>query len=217
MRQGGRRDQAIRRSSSFRPEIPDAARRLRGAGAGRRRVDHPSGRARPGIPAARRGDRSGGITLRALHREVYEETGWTITGARRIGAYRRFTYMPEYDKWAEKLCTIYLARPARRLGPRRNRAIRRFGFPRAMPPRYWITRVIAISSAAPSTCSSQLLRQRIRSAHRIRHRRSPLRRGYQVVASARRESPGRCSRGYPPSWHAIPPAQVRRPTRRAVR
>ncbi len=55
--------------------------------------------------------------LRALHREVYEETGWTITGARRIGAYRRFTYMPEYDKWAEKLCTIYLARPARRLGP----------------------------------------------------------------------------------------------------
>ena len=35
----------------------------------------------------------------------------------RIGAYRRFTYMPEYDKWAEKLCTIYLARPARRLGP----------------------------------------------------------------------------------------------------
>ena len=55
--------------------------------------------------------------VRALHREVMEETGWTIAGIRRLGAYRRFTFMPEYDLWAEKICTIYLARPARRLGP----------------------------------------------------------------------------------------------------
>ncbi|MBC7143468.1 MAG: NUDIX hydrolase, partial [Rhodobacteraceae bacterium] len=55
--------------------------------------------------------------LRALHREVGEETGWTIATPRRIGAFRRFVYMPEYDKWAEKLCTVYLARPTRRLGP----------------------------------------------------------------------------------------------------
>ncbi|MCV2867396.1 NUDIX hydrolase [Defluviimonas sp. WL0002] len=55
--------------------------------------------------------------LRALHREVYEETGWTIAQPRRLGAFRRFTYMPEYDKWAEKICTIYIARPTRRLGP----------------------------------------------------------------------------------------------------
>jgi len=55
--------------------------------------------------------------LRALHREVLEETGWTIAGARRLGAFRRFTYMPEYDLWAEKLCTVYLARPVRPLGP----------------------------------------------------------------------------------------------------
>ncbi|MEQ9692812.1 NUDIX hydrolase [Shimia sp. SDUM112013] len=55
--------------------------------------------------------------LIALYREVYEETGWTICQARKIGAYRRFTYMPEYDLWAEKLCHIFLARPARRLGP----------------------------------------------------------------------------------------------------
>ncbi|WP_343116324.1 NUDIX hydrolase [Ostreiculturibacter nitratireducens] len=55
--------------------------------------------------------------LHALHREVYEETGWTIAEARRLGAFRRFVYMPEYDKWAEKICTIYTARPARRLGP----------------------------------------------------------------------------------------------------
>lgn len=53
----------------------------------------------------------------ALHREVFEETGWTVRIERRLGAYRRFTFMPEYDKWAEKLCTIYLARPVLRRGP----------------------------------------------------------------------------------------------------
>ena len=53
----------------------------------------------------------GESAIRALHREVYEETGWTISSARRIGAYRRFTFMPEYEIWAEKLCHIYLARP----------------------------------------------------------------------------------------------------------
>ncbi len=55
--------------------------------------------------------------LRALHREALEETGWTIAAPRRLGAFRRFTYMPEYDLWAEKLCAVYLARPVRRLGP----------------------------------------------------------------------------------------------------
>ena len=55
--------------------------------------------------------------LMALHREVIEETGWTITQVRRLGAYRRFTFMPEYDLWAEKICTIYLARPAHCQGP----------------------------------------------------------------------------------------------------
>lgn len=49
----------------------------------------------------------------ALHREAFEETGWRIAVQRRMGTYRRFTYMPEYDKWAEKLCHIYLARPVR--------------------------------------------------------------------------------------------------------
>lgn len=55
--------------------------------------------------------------IAALHREVYEETGWRIRIDRRLGAFRRFTYMPEYDLWAEKLCTVYLARPVLRLGP----------------------------------------------------------------------------------------------------
>lgn len=53
----------------------------------------------------------------ALHREVYEETGWTISSPKRLGAFRRFVFMPEYDLWAEKVCTIYTARPACRLGP----------------------------------------------------------------------------------------------------
>ncbi len=55
--------------------------------------------------------------LQALHREVREETGWRIVPLRRLGVFRRFTYMPEYGIWAEKLCTIYLARPVRLLGP----------------------------------------------------------------------------------------------------
>ncbi len=53
----------------------------------------------------------------ALHREVYEETGWKIEVRHQLGLFRRFTYMPEYDMWAEKICTIYLARPVLRLGP----------------------------------------------------------------------------------------------------
>ncbi len=53
----------------------------------------------------------------ALHREVMEETGWRIAVIRQLGVFRRFTYMPEYDLWAEKLCTVHLARPIRRLGP----------------------------------------------------------------------------------------------------
>ncbi|MDQ2090404.1 NUDIX hydrolase [Marimonas arenosa] len=55
--------------------------------------------------------------VQALHREVYEETGWKIATPRRLGAFRRFTYMPEYDLWAEKLCEIYIARPVLQLGP----------------------------------------------------------------------------------------------------
>lgn len=55
--------------------------------------------------------------LPALHREVLEETGWTIAAPRRIGAFRRFVWMPDYGIRAEKLCTIYVARPVRRIGP----------------------------------------------------------------------------------------------------
>ena len=55
--------------------------------------------------------------IAALHREVMEETGWHIGNLRRLGVYRRFVYMPEYDIQAEKICTIYLARPVLRICP----------------------------------------------------------------------------------------------------
>lgn len=52
----------------------------------------------------------------ALHREVFEETGWKIANVRRLGAFRRFTWMPEYEIWAEKLCHLYRADPVYPLG-----------------------------------------------------------------------------------------------------
>lgn len=59
----------------------------------------------------------GETAIAALHREVREETGWRIATPRRIGAYRRFCFMPEYGFRAEKLCSVWLARPVLRLGP----------------------------------------------------------------------------------------------------
>jgi len=53
--------------------------------------------------------------LQALYREVMEETGWSIAAPRRLGAFRRFVFMPEYEIWAEKLCAIYIARPVQRI------------------------------------------------------------------------------------------------------
>ena len=54
--------------------------------------------------------------IAALHREVMEETGWKIARPRRLGGFRRFVYMPEYELWAEKVCTVFLAYPVLRLG-----------------------------------------------------------------------------------------------------
>ncbi|SNS10050.1 NUDIX domain-containing protein [Antarctobacter heliothermus] len=55
--------------------------------------------------------------LQALHREIFEETGWRIARPRRLGAFRRFTFMPDYGLWAEKLCIIYTAMPVCPHGP----------------------------------------------------------------------------------------------------
>jgi 8-oxo-dGTP diphosphatase len=35
---------------------------------------------------------------------------------RRIGAFQRYAYMPDYDLWARKVCHVYIARPVLRLG-----------------------------------------------------------------------------------------------------
>ena len=59
----------------------------------------------------------GESAIQALHREVFEETGWRISTPRKIGAFRRFVYMPDYDMHAEKICHVYIARPVLRLGP----------------------------------------------------------------------------------------------------
>lgn len=60
----------------------------------------------------------GESSLRALHREVFEETGWTIGKARWLGSYRRFALMPDHGRFAEKLCHVWIARPVLRLsGP----------------------------------------------------------------------------------------------------
>ncbi len=59
---------------------------------------------------------AGEQVLPALHREIAEETGWRVGGLRRIGAYRRFTFMEEYDLWAEKICHVFHGRPSICLG-----------------------------------------------------------------------------------------------------
>ena len=77
----------------------------------------------PGVPGSRWWVTPGGgidpgeSPLAALHREVREETGWTIGEPRWLGAYRRYCYMPDYGFWAEKLCNVWLARPILRHGP----------------------------------------------------------------------------------------------------
>jgi len=53
--------------------------------------------------------------IAALHREVMEETGYRIHGLRRLGMFHRFTYMPDYDLHAQKLCHIYAARLGNRV------------------------------------------------------------------------------------------------------
>jgi len=60
---------------------------------------------------------AGETGLRALHREVFEETGWTIGNPRWLGTYRRFAFMADYGRHAEKLCHVWIARPILRLSP----------------------------------------------------------------------------------------------------
>jgi 8-oxo-dGTP diphosphatase len=55
--------------------------------------------------------------LQALHREVGEETGWRIARPRRIGAFQRFAWLPDYGYWARKVQLVYIARAVCPAGP----------------------------------------------------------------------------------------------------
>ncbi len=55
--------------------------------------------------------------LGALHREVREETGWTIAPARRVAAFQSFTWAWGSGYWARKVHLVYLARAVGRRGP----------------------------------------------------------------------------------------------------
>ena len=48
--------------------------------------------------------------MQTLHREALEETGWIIAPERRLGAFQHYTYMPEYNLWARKVCHIYICK-----------------------------------------------------------------------------------------------------------
>ncbi|MEO1776503.1 MAG: NUDIX domain-containing protein [Pseudomonadota bacterium] len=55
--------------------------------------------------------------LQALHREVWEETGWRIQPRTLLARFQRFAYLPDYGYWARKVQAVYLADAVRRLGP----------------------------------------------------------------------------------------------------
>ena len=55
--------------------------------------------------------------LHALHREVWEETGWRIGHVRRLGVFSRYDWLKEERFHARKIQHIFLARPTRRIGP----------------------------------------------------------------------------------------------------
>jgi 8-oxo-dGTP diphosphatase len=59
----------------------------------------------------------GETPARALHREVYEETGWRIGPARRLGVFARYAWLVEERYHARKIQHVFLARPIRPLGP----------------------------------------------------------------------------------------------------
>ena len=59
----------------------------------------------------------GESVIQALHREVFEETGWRIAPVRRLGVFVEYRWAADMDHWRRKIAHIYLCRPIRRLGP----------------------------------------------------------------------------------------------------
>ncbi len=52
----------------------------------------------------------------SLHRETFEETGWSVQPLFKHTIYKRYVFMPEYQKYAEKICHIYVGRAITRKG-----------------------------------------------------------------------------------------------------
>ncbi|PJN93609.1 hypothetical protein CNY89_19590 [Amaricoccus sp. HAR-UPW-R2A-40] len=98
--------------------------------------------------------------IRALHREVLEETGWTISIQRRLGAFQRYTFMPEYDLWARKVCAVYLCRPNTSTGwrtpERRIESLSSRSASPSSPVRSRGTALSSISSSATRTTVSSI-------------------------------------------------------------
>lgn len=63
------------------------------------------------------GIEAGESMMAALHREVWEETGWRVAPVRRLGAFHRHAWLDEEGYWCRKTAHIYLCRAVRRLGP----------------------------------------------------------------------------------------------------
>lgn len=61
------------------------------------------------------GIEKGESVLQALHREVWEETGWAVAPVRRLGVYARYCWLAEEAYWSRKVAHIYLCRPVRRI------------------------------------------------------------------------------------------------------
>lgn len=59
----------------------------------------------------------GESVLQALHREIWEETGWRAAPVRRLGAFTRYAWLNEEKHWCRKTAHIYLCDAVRRLGP----------------------------------------------------------------------------------------------------
>jgi len=63
------------------------------------------------------GIEAGESVLAALHREVHEETGWRVAPVRRLGAFQRYAWLQEEQRWCRKIAHVYQCHAIRRLGP----------------------------------------------------------------------------------------------------
>ena len=54
--------------------------------------------------------------LAALHREVWEETGWHVAPLRGLGTFQRYVWLEPYGYWCRKVEHLWLCRAVRQVG-----------------------------------------------------------------------------------------------------